>query len=121
MRRVLRSSAVAVFLFGLVAGCGSSDGGSSSTEAAAGGDVTVPAEAGGGTPVAVTAADKSDVVQSLTVEPVSVAVRGRRLTIDVGEIDRPEIRAIEHRLARGREQEEERVLHAAPATMTLRC
>ena len=29
--------------------------------------------AGGGTPVAVTAADKSDVVQSLTVEPVSVA------------------------------------------------
>ena len=73
MRSVLRSSAVAVVLLGLVTGCGSSDGGSSSTEAAAGGDVTVPADAGGGTPVAVTAGDTSDVVQTLTVEPVSVA------------------------------------------------
>jgi uncharacterized cupredoxin-like copper-binding protein len=73
MRSILRSSAVAVVLFGLVTGCGSSDNGSKSTEAAAGGDVTVPADAGGGTPVAVTAADKSDVAQTLTVEPVSVA------------------------------------------------
>ncbi len=74
MRGVVRSSAIAMMMLGLVVGCGSSDGGSSSTEAGAGGDVTVPADAGGGTPVAVTAGDKSDVVQFLTVEPLSAPV-----------------------------------------------
>jgi mono/diheme cytochrome c family protein/uncharacterized cupredoxin-like copper-binding protein len=38
----------------------------------AGGETTVPADAGGGTPVAVTAGDTSEVVQFLKVDPLSV-------------------------------------------------
>jgi uncharacterized cupredoxin-like copper-binding protein len=72
MRSVVRSSAMAIAMFGLVTACGSSDSSGSGGTAAAGGDVTVAADAGGGTPVAVTAGDKSDVVQFLTVEPASV-------------------------------------------------
>jgi uncharacterized cupredoxin-like copper-binding protein len=64
---------MAVLLLGLMTGCGSSDkSGTAATSGAAGGDVTVPTDAGGGTPVAVTAGDTSDVVQFLTVEPVTV-------------------------------------------------
>lgn len=59
-------------MLGLAAGCGSSGNSDSADTAGAGGDVTVPADAGGGTPVAVTAGDKSDVSQFLTVEPISV-------------------------------------------------
>lgn len=72
MRSVVRSSAMAIVMFGLVTACGSSDGGGAA-EPAAGGDVTVAADAGGGTPVAVTAGDTSDVVQFLKVEPITVA------------------------------------------------
>jgi uncharacterized cupredoxin-like copper-binding protein len=61
-----------MIMLGVVAGCGSSDSSGSKSTSAAGGDVTVPADAGGGAPVAVTAGDKSDVVQFLTVEPITV-------------------------------------------------
>jgi len=74
MYRVLRSTAVALSMFGLLTACGSSGGGSSSpaaTTAAGGGGVTVPADTGG-TPVSVTAADQSDTAQTLTVAPTSV-------------------------------------------------
>jgi uncharacterized cupredoxin-like copper-binding protein len=57
--------------FGLVTACGS-DSKSSSDTAAAGGDVTVAADAGGGTPVTVTAGDTSDTAQFLKVDPTSV-------------------------------------------------
>ena len=71
MRSLVRSSALALAMVGLLAACGS-DSGSSADTGAAGGDVTVAADAGGGTPVAVTAGDKSDTEQFLTVEPASV-------------------------------------------------
>ena len=72
MRGLVRSSAMALAMFGLLAACGSDSSSGSSDTAAAGGDVTVAADAGGGTPVAVTAGDKSDTEQFLTVEPTSV-------------------------------------------------
>lgn len=68
MRGVVRSSAMAMLMFGLVTGCGSSD---STANTSGGGDVTAAADSGGGVPVAVTAGDKSDVVQFLTVDPIS--------------------------------------------------
>lgn len=67
MKRVVRSAAVAVFAVGLIAGCGSSKKAASSGDAG----VTV-ADTGGGVPVAVTAGDKSDTEQFLTVAPPSV-------------------------------------------------
>ncbi len=72
MRRLTRSTAAAILMFGLVAGCGSDSKSSSDTAApAAGGDVTV-APVANGTPVAVTAGDTSDVVQTLQVDPITV-------------------------------------------------
>jgi uncharacterized cupredoxin-like copper-binding protein len=67
MRRFVRSAALAVLLVGLVTGCGSSKKSGSAADAG----VTV-ADAGGGTPVAVTAGDKSDTEQFLTVDPLTV-------------------------------------------------
>ena len=69
MRTALRSSAVALMMFGVMTGCGSDS--KSTTTAAAGGDVTVAAAANG-TPVAVTAADTSATAQTLTVDPITV-------------------------------------------------
>jgi uncharacterized cupredoxin-like copper-binding protein len=65
---------MALMLVGLVAGCGSSSSsGSGGTAAGAAGGVTIAAaDPGGGTPVAVTAGDTSDVKQFLTVAPLSV-------------------------------------------------
>ena len=73
MRRLTRSTAAAVLMFGLVAGCGSDSKSSSDTAApaAAGGDVTV-APAADGTPVSVIAGDTSDTAQTLTVDPLTV-------------------------------------------------
>ena len=67
MRRLVRSAVVAVFVVGLVSACGSSKTASSSSD----GGVTA-APAANGVPVAVTAGDKSDTEQFLTVDPVSV-------------------------------------------------
>ena len=73
MRRLTRSTAAAILMFGLVAGCGSDSKSSSDTAApaAAGGDVTV-APAADGAPVSVIAADTSDTAQTLTVDPLTV-------------------------------------------------
>ncbi len=72
MRRLTRSTAAAILMFGLVAGCGSDSKSSSDTAApAAGGDVTV-APAADGTPVSVIAGDTSDTAQTLTVDPLTV-------------------------------------------------
>ena len=59
-----------MLVFGVMTGCGS-DSKSTADTAAAGGDVTVAATADG-TPVTVTAGDKSDTEQFLTVDPTSV-------------------------------------------------
>ncbi len=72
MRGLVRSSVMALAMFGLVTACGSDSSSSSADTAAEGGDVTVAADAGGGTPVAVTAGDTSDTTQFLKVEPTSV-------------------------------------------------
>ena len=73
MRRLNRSTAAAILMFGLVAGCGSDSKSSSDTAApaAAGGDVTV-APAADGAPVSVIAADTSDTAQTLTVDSLTV-------------------------------------------------
>ena len=72
MRGLVRSSVMALAMFGLVTACGSDSKSSSADTAAAGGDVTVAAATGGGTPVAVTAGDTSDTAQFLKVDPTSV-------------------------------------------------
>lgn len=72
MRGVVLWSTATLMILGFAAGCGSSDSGSGATTGDGGGDVTVPADSGGGTPVTVTAGDNSDVSQFLTVEPTSV-------------------------------------------------
>ena len=72
MRGLVRCSVMALAMFGLVTACGSDSKSSSADTAAAGADVTVAADAGGGTPVAVTAGDTSDTVQFLKVDPTSV-------------------------------------------------
>ncbi|HSB87816.1 MAG TPA: sulfocyanin-like copper-binding protein [Ilumatobacteraceae bacterium] len=69
--RVMRWSLTTIMMLGLAAGCGSDNSDSANTSSA-GGDVTVPADSGGGAPVTVTAGDNSDVSQFLTVEPASV-------------------------------------------------
>lgn len=72
MRRLTRSTAAAILMFGLVAGCGSDSKSSSGTAAPdAGGDVTV-APAADGAPVSVIAGDTSDTVQTLKVDPLTV-------------------------------------------------
>jgi uncharacterized cupredoxin-like copper-binding protein len=67
VRTVVRSVASMALLVGLATGCGSSK--KSATKSDAG--VTV-ASGATGTPVSVTAGDKSDTQQYLTVEPLSV-------------------------------------------------
>ena len=67
MRRLVRSAAVAALMVGLVTGCGSSKKAASSSD----GGVTA-APAANGVPVGVTAGDKSDTEQFLTVDPVTV-------------------------------------------------
>ncbi|MEP7112586.1 MAG: plastocyanin/azurin family copper-binding protein [Ilumatobacteraceae bacterium] len=71
MRRLTRSTAAAILMFGLLAGCGSDSKSTADTAAPAGGDVTV-APAADGTPVSVIAADTSDTAQTLTVDPLTV-------------------------------------------------
>jgi uncharacterized cupredoxin-like copper-binding protein len=66
MRRFVRSTSAVVLVCGLAAGCGSSK----KSDTASSGGVT--AAASQGTPVAVTAGDKSDTEQFLTVDPLSV-------------------------------------------------
>jgi len=66
MARIARSAAAVLLVVAFVTGCGSS---SKTTSTTAG--VTVP-DAGGGVPVTVTAGDKSDTEQFLTVDPTSV-------------------------------------------------
>ena len=73
MRGMVRWSVAATMLLGLAAGCGGSGDGGSADTSGAGGDVTVPSDSGGGAPVSVTAGDKSDVSQFLTVQPTTVA------------------------------------------------
>jgi uncharacterized cupredoxin-like copper-binding protein len=63
---MVRSAAAAVFTLALVAGCGSSKKSGSSSD---GGVTVAPSN---GVPVAVTAGDKSDTEQFLTVDPASV-------------------------------------------------
>lgn len=71
MSQVGRSLAVSVVMSVLVGGCGSSVSSSPAATSVAGDGVTVPVDPVG-TPVAVTAADTSDTVQTLTVAPASV-------------------------------------------------
>jgi uncharacterized cupredoxin-like copper-binding protein len=67
MQRLIRSTATALLLVGLVTGCGSSKKSSGSSDTG-----VTAADAGGGTPVSVTAGDKSDTEQFLTVDPLTV-------------------------------------------------
>ena len=74
MRRSTHPAALAAITLGLVglAGCGSSTKASTSATSSADGGVTVAADAGGGTPVAITASDQSDTAQSFALTPASV-------------------------------------------------
>jgi uncharacterized cupredoxin-like copper-binding protein len=65
MRRIVPTVAAAVLLL-VTAGCGSSKKAASSDTG------VTAADAGGGVPVAVTAGDKSDTEQFLTVDPLTV-------------------------------------------------
>jgi uncharacterized cupredoxin-like copper-binding protein len=67
MRRAIAAMTMVVLSGGLLVGCGSSKKADSSS----GGGVTVGSTVAG-TPVAVAAGDKSDTVQFLTVEPLTV-------------------------------------------------
>ena len=71
MQRVTRSTAAAILMFGLLAGCGSDSKSTADTAAGAGGGVTV-APVADGTPVSVIAGDTSATAQTLTVDPITV-------------------------------------------------
>jgi uncharacterized cupredoxin-like copper-binding protein len=67
MRRFVRSAGAVLLMCGLAAGCGSDK--KTDTAAGGGGVTAAPSD---GTPVKVTAGDKSDTAQFLTVDPVTV-------------------------------------------------
>lgn len=70
MRRLMLVAMSAALGTAALAGCSGSDASSSTSGGGGGGGITVPAATG--TPVSITAADKSDTEQFFVLDPVSV-------------------------------------------------